>query len=399
MENKLSIVDLPIAGNKVLMRVDFNVPLDKQGKITDDTRIVASIPSIQYVLDHGGAIILMSHLGRPKGVEEGLSLKPCAERLAQLLGRTVLMAPDSVGPVVEEMVARLQPGQVLLLENLRYHRGEEKPDLEPDFVKQLARLGDVYVNDAFGTAHRKHASTALLAEYFPDKAAAGFLMEKEIHFIGKALLMPKRPFIAIIGGAKVSTKLGVIHSLLKQVDKLLIGGGMAYTFYKAQGIEIGDSLYEEEMLGEAKSILAYAKEHPGKLLLPVDNVIADEFDASANTRVVDVVEGIPAGWQGVDIGPKTVELFSAAVKDVATLFWNGPLGVFEMAPFAKGTLALAHVMAETDAITVVGGGDSVAAVQHANLGGLITHISTGGGATLEYIQYGSLPGIDALTTI
>jgi phosphoglycerate kinase len=264
-------------------------------------------------------------------------------------------------------------------------------------VHQLARLGDCYVNDAFGTAHRAHASTALIAQYFPGRAAAGFLLQKEIRFIGEALLEPKRPFVAIVGGAKISTKLGVIHALLQKVDTLLIGGGMAYTFFKAQGIAIGNSLCEEEMLSEAKKILAYADEHPGKLFLPVDNRIADAFDAAANTHIIESTQGIPEGWEGVDIGPRTVELFSAELQRAATVFWNGPLGVFEIPPFANGTIAIAKVVAHLQAITIVGGGDSVAALQKSKLADSITHLSTGGGATLEYIEYGTLPGIEALS--
>lgn len=397
MVEKLSIVDLPLAGHRVLMRVDFNVPLDKEGKITDDTRIMAALPSIQYILDHGGSLVLMSHLGRPKGPTRELSLKPCGERLGQLLGRTVLMAPDSVGDTVAAMVAKLKAGDVLLLENLRFHKGEENPEEEPDFVKKLAEYGDFYVNDAFGTAHRAHASTAVIAQFFPGRAAAGFLMQKEIRFLGEVLRSPKRPFVAIVGGAKISTKLGVIHSLLQKVDTLLIGGGMAYTFFKAEGREIGASLCEESMLGAAREILAEGKASGGKLLLPIDNIITDKMEATAHIRLVEGQEPIPEGWQGVDIGPKTIESFSSVIRTSATLFWNGPLGVFEIPPFATGTMAIAMLLAEIHATTIVGGGDSVAAVQHANLSGAITHISTGGGASLEYIEYGTLPGVEALS--
>lgn len=397
MTQKLSITDLPITGHRVLMRVDFNVPLDKERHITDATRIAASLPSIQHVLDHGGSVIAMSHLGRPKGADPQLSLRPCADKLAELLGRPVQMAPDAIGPQVEAMAAALQPGQVMLLENLRFHKGEEKPDADPNFAPALARLGDLYVNDAFGTAHRAHASTATIAQHFPGKAAAGFLLQKEIQFLGEALLNPKRPFVAVLGGAKVSSKIGVIEALLKKVDTLLIGGGMAYTFFKARGLDIGNSLFEADMLPKAREILASIQHDPQRLLLPVDHLVADAFDNSAKTQLLPTTQNVPPGWLGVDIGPKTVEAFSRVLRIASTAFWNGPLGVFEIPAFAQGTTAVAHVFAQLPATTIVGGGDSVAAIQQYHLADKITHISTGGGASLEYIEYGTLPGIEALS--
>lgn len=395
---KLSIKDLPVKDKKILMRVDFNVPLDKQGKITDDTRIVASLPSIRYVLDHGGAVILMSHLGRPKDqVVPELSLKPCAERLSQLLGQKVLMAPDCIGSEVEKMVQSLQLNQVLMLENLRFHSGEEHPEKDEQFVNQLAKLGDAYVNDAFGTAHRAHASTALLAKYFPGKAAAGLLMEKEIDFLGEALKTPKRPFCAIVGGAKISTKCGVIEALMKKADVVLIGGGMSYTFFKAQGISIGQSIHEDDFLDKARELLALSGKGHGRLVLPKDIMITDEVKEHSNFHLINASEGIPSGFEGVDVGPETIQMFAVELRKASTIFWNGPLGVFEIPEFAKGTNAIAHILTELKATTIVGGGDSIAAIQAAGLSEKITHLSTGGGASLEYIEFGTLPGIEALS--
>lgn len=395
---KLSLKDLFIPGKKALVRVDFNVPQDKNGMITDDTRIRASLPTIQYILDHDGIPVLMSHLGRPKEKPTPeLSLLPCANRLSELLGRPVKMAPDCIGPEVEKMVSGLKKGEVLLLENLRFHKGEERPDEDPDFARQLAKLGDLYVNDAFGTAHRAHASTAKIAEYFPDAAGAGFLLEKEIRFLGEALLNPKRPFYAILGGAKISTKIGVIKSLLKKVDGLFIGGGMAYTFYKAQGLSIGNSLHEDDQINEAKEILALTSKGKVKFFLPLDTLIADKMSNEANTEIVEASKGIPDGWQGVDIGPKTIDLFSKELKNAATILWNGPLGVFEIPKFSKGTLEIAHILSDMPATTIVGGGDSIAALQKAEVADKISHVSTGGGASLEYIEFGTLPGIEALS--
>lgn len=394
---KLSLRDLPIKGKKVLMRVDFNVPLDG-GHITDDSRIVATLPSIKYVLDQGGALILMSHLGRPQGkASSELSLSPCAKRLGELLQKDIMMAPDCVGSQVENIAGQLKPGQILMLENLRFHPGEEKPAEHPDFTQALAKLGDLYVNDAFGTAHRYHASTAAIAAYFPGKAAAGFLLEKEIKFLGETLQNPQRPFYAIIGGAKVSTKMGTLKSLLKKADLLMIGGAMAYTFFKAQGYAVGDSLFEEDQIPEAQALLAESQRLGIPLILPSDILIADAIKPDASTKVVDAKQGIPAGWQGVDIGPQTISQFTAELQKAKTVLWNGPLGVFEIEPFAKGTLAIAHALAGLKAVTIVGGGDSLAAIQIAGVVNQITHLSTGGGASIEYIEFGTLPGIEALS--
>lgn len=393
--SKLSLKDLDIKGKRVLMRVDFNVPLDKNGNITDDTRIVASLPSIKYVLDKGGSLILMSHLGRPKEkFSPEFSLTPCAKRLSEKLNRTVPLAPDCVGSEVERIAKQLKPGEILLLENLRFHRGEEKPQEDPQFVKQLAALGEVYVNDAFGTAHRSHASTAEIAHFFPGKAAAGFLMEQEIQFLGQTLVKPQRPFYAIIGGAKISTKMGVLKALLEKTDKVFIGGGMAYTFFKAEGREIGDSIHEDSRLPQVKEWLKFKNQ---KLFLPEDTVIANKMTADADTRIVDNSQPIPNPFFGVDIGPKTIRKYSEMIQNAKTLFWNGPMGVFEVAPFATGTNAIAKTVAALNAITIVGGGESVAAVEAAGLSDRMTHISTGGGASLEYIEFGTLPGIEALS--
>lgn len=400
MSKTLSLHDLPVKDKKVLMRVDFNVPLDENGKITDDTRIKASLPSINYVLDHGGALILMSHLGRPKDKRVlELSLKPCAERLSTLIGRKVTMAPDCIGMDVDGMAGALKPGQILMLENLRFHRAEEHPEEDESFIKQLASLGEVYVNDAFGAAHRPHASIVPITKYFPKKSAAGFLLEKEIKFLGETLKNPKRPFIAILGGSKISTKIGVIEALLRKVDVLLIGGGMTYTFMKAQGLPIGNSIHEDDFLEKTRQLMAKSGKGCGRLVLPVDNVVADEIKEGANIHVVDSSKGIPEGYQGVDIGPKTVVKYAAELEKAATILWNGPLGVFEVPKFSKGTNNIAHVLTDLKATTIVGGGDSIAAMQAAGVADKITHLSSGGGASLEYIENGSLPGLDALTHV
>lgn len=397
MAQKLSLKDLDVKNKKVLMRVDFNVPL-KNGQITDDTRIKAALPSIKYVIEHGGTLILMSHLGRPKDkpVPE-FSLAPCAKRLEELLKRPVHFAPDCIGEKVADMASHLKPGEVLLLENLRFHKGEEHPEEEKDFVSQLAKLGDIYVNDAFGTAHRAHSSTALIAKFFPGKAAAGFLMENEIQFLGNSVLEPQRPFIAIIGGAKISSKIGVLRSLLKKVDVLMVGGGMAYTFFKAKGISIGSSIHEDDYLEETKKIEEECKNRGVKLLLPVDNVITNNLEKAENIQIIESKKGIPEGFQGADIGPKTIELFSEELQKAKTVLWNGPMGVFEIPPFNKGTDEIAKVLATIQAVTIVGGGDSVAAIHAAGVSDKISHISTGGGASLEYIEQGKLPGIEALS--
>jgi len=392
--DKLTLKDLALKNKCVLMRVDFNVPLTKDGKISDDSRIVAALPSIEYVLGHGASLVLMSHLGRPKAKPDPqFSLAPVAKRLSELLHIPVPLAPDSIGPQVKKMAAALKPGSVLMLENVRFHPGEEEPEQDPSFTDQLAELGDLYVNDAFGSAHRAHASTALIAKHFPGKAAAGFLMEKEISFLSPLLQGPKRPFYSIIGGAKVSTKAGVIHNLLKRVDSLFIGGGMTFTFMKAKGIGIGSSLFEEGEVKRAKEILDSAK----SIHLPTDLVIADSFANEANRKVVSAEEDIPDGWQGMDIGPETIREWSSLLQKAATVFWNGPLGVFEMPQFAKGTFEIATLLARSKAETIVGGGDSVAAIQQMGLGDQFAHLSTGGGAALEFLEFGHLPGIDALS--
>lgn len=391
---KLTLKDLSLKGKKVLMRVDFNVPLSKDGSISDDSRITAALPSIEYILAHGASLILMSHLGRPNGKPDPqYSLAPTAKRLSELLQKAVPLAPDCVGTEVGKLAAALHPNQLLMLENVRFHPGEEEPEKEPGFVENLAKLGDIYVNDAFGTAHRAHASTALIAKYFPGKAAAGFLMEKEIASLSPLLSGPKRPFYAIIGGAKVSTKAGVIHNLLKRVDALFLGGGMTYTFLKAEGIAIGSSLIEESEIQTAKEILAQSE----SLHLPSDLLIADAFTNNAHQKIVQANEGIPAGWQGMGIGQKTVQEWSALFQKAKTVFWNGPLSVFELPNFAKPTQEIAKTLSKLDADVIVGGGDSIASIKQMGLSDCFTHLSTGGGAALEFLEFGHLPGIDALS--
>ena len=395
--NILSLRDLSLKNKKVLMRVDFNVPMDDKNQIADPTRIVSTLSSIKYILSQGASLVLMSHLGRPKDkrVPE-LTLKPCAEKLAQLLGQDVLLAPDCIGPETKKMVDELHPGQVLLLENLRFHPAEEHPEEDEDFVKQLSSFGDIFVNDAFGTAHRAHASTAAIAKYFKGRSAAGFLMEKEIKFLGDALQNPKRPFYAILGGSKISSKCGVIEALMNKADAIFIGGGMTYTFLKAQGIEVGNSIHEDDFLDKARELLSLSGKGRGRIVLPTDIVVADRVAIGAQMHTVKCVEGIPNGYEGVDIGPDTVEAYAVELRKAATLFWNGPVGVFEIPAFAKGTNAIAHIIAQLSAVTIVGGGDSIAAINAAGVSDKITHLSTGGGASLEYIEFGTLPGIDAL---
>ena len=387
--NKKTVRMLNVAGKRVLVRVDFNVPLEK-GTVSDDTRIRAALPTIQYLLEHDARPILCSHLGRPKGkAEPKYSLKPVAVRLGQLLDRPVEMAPDCVGPVVEEMARKLPPGSVLLLENLRFHPEEEANDAK--FARALASLAEVYVNDAFGSAHRAHGSTVGVTAYLP--AVAGFLMEKELAFLGRALADPARPFIAVLGGAKVSDKIKVIHNLLGKVDSLLIGGGMANTFLKAEGKAVGESLVENDKLAEARTLL---RDGASKLILPVDAVVADRLDAGAQTRTVPV-DAVPAGWRILDIGPETAERFMQHLSTARTVVWNGPMGVFELAPFAAGTFAIARVLAQlSGATTIIGGGDSAAAVEQAGVAQQMTHISTGGGASLEFLEGKELPGVAAL---
>ena len=385
---KLSIRDLDLQGKRVFMRVDFNVPLAPGGKeITSDKRIRASLPSIQYALDHGAGLILASHLGRPKGKPNPeMSLAPVAERLAQLLGKPVAMAPDCIGPQVEAMLP--QPGQVLLLENLRFHAEEERND--PEFSRQLARFCDIYVNDAFGSAHRAHASTVGMIAFVP-QAAAGLLMDKELEYLGKAVRNPARPCVAILGGAKVSDKIEVIQNLMKVVDRLMIGGAMAYTFLRARGESTGKSLVEEDKIDLARQLM---DEAGGKLLLPVDHVVASEMKAGAESQIV---ERVPDGKMGLDIGPKTIAEYSTVIASAKTVIWNGPMGVFEMPPFDRGTVALAKAVAASGAISVVGGGDSEKAIKSAGVADKITHISTGGGASLEFLSGIELPGVAALT--
>ncbi|MDX9759244.1 MAG: phosphoglycerate kinase [Bacteroidota bacterium] len=395
--NKLTIRDVALGGTRVLTRVDFNVPLDDALEITDDTRLVASLPTINALLAHGASVILMSHLGRPKGAPNPrYSLRPVALRLSALLGRSVMFAPDCVGADVEAMAAALRPGDVLLLENLRFHPEEEAND--ETFARGLAALGDVFVNDAFGTAHRAHASTEGVARFLRP-ALAGLLMEKEIDYLGRAVGNPERPYLAILGGAKISGKIDVIANLLTKVDTLLIGGGMMFTFLKAQGMEIGTSLLEEDKLDLARELLAQAKTTGKRLLLPVDTVVGQAFSNDTETRIVPVTE-IPAGMMGLDIGPETIAHFSAVIAEARTIVWNGPMGVFEMPAFARGTFAIAEALAaatRAGAVTVIGGGDSAAAVAQAGLDHSVSHVSTGGGASLELLEGRILPGVAALT--
>ena len=390
--NKKTIEDIDVSGKKVLVRCDFNVPLDENKNITDETRINAALPTIKYLLEHKAAVILCSHLGRPKGeFNMKYSLAPVAKRLSEKLGFEVKLAKDVIGPDAKKLAAEVKPGQAVLLENVRFHAEEEKND--PAFAKELASMADIYVSDAFGTVHRAHASTAGVAEYLP--AVAGFLIGKELNFLGKAVTNPERPFVAILGGAKVKDKIGVITNLIEKVDTLLIGGGMAYTFMKATGGEIGNSLCDEERLGLALELLDKAKAKGVKLLLPVDNVCGKEFNNDTEQMVCESGK-IPEGWEGLDIGPKTVELFSKEIKAAKTVVWNGPMGVFEMPNFAKGTLAIATAMAESDATTIIGGGGSAAAVTQMGLASKMSHISTGGGASLEFLEGKTLPGVAAL---
>ncbi|WP_339060394.1 phosphoglycerate kinase [Tepidibacillus marianensis] len=389
--NKKSVRDIDLKGKRVFCRVDFNVPM-QEGKITDDTRIRAALPTIEYIIEQGGKAILASHLGRPKGkVVEEMRLTSVAARLSELLGKEVKKLDEAIGPVVESAIAEMNNGDIILLENVRFYAGEEKND--PELAKSFAELADVYVNDAFGAAHRAHASTEGIAHYLP--AVSGFLMQKELDILGKSLLAPERPFTAIIGGAKVKDKIGVIENLLEKVDNLIIGGGLAYTFIKAQGYEIGKSLLEEDKIELAKSFIEKAKANQVRFLMPIDAVVADEFSENANINVVDITE-IPADWQALDIGPKTIEMYQQVIMDSKLVIWNGPMGVFEMDAFAKGTNAIAEAMAKTKATTIIGGGDSAAAVEKAGYADQMTHISTGGGASLEFMEGKELPGVVAL---
>ena len=392
MLNKKTVEDIAVNGKKVLVRCDFNVPLDGEGNITDENRIVGALPTIKYLVENGAKVILCSHMGRPKGeFNMKYSLAPVAKRLSEKLGQEVKLAADVIGDSAKALVADIKEGEVILLENVRFHAEEEKNDA--DFAKALASFADIYVNDAFGTAHRAHATTAGVADYLP--AVSGYLIKKEIDFMGKALSNPDRPFVAILGGAKVKDKIGVINNLLEKVDAIVIGGGMAYTFTKALGGNIGKSLLDTERLDYCKEILAKAEEKGVKILLPVDNVVADDFNNSANIQIVDA-NSIPDDYEGMDIGPKTIEMFKETILAAKTVVWNGPMGVFEMPNFAKGTIAVAQMVADADATTIIGGGDSAAAVEQLGFADKMSHISTGGGASLEFLEGLELPGIACL---
>lgn len=391
--NKKTIRDIDLKNKKVLVRCDFNVPFDEKGKISDNRRIVAALPTIKYLLENNCKVILCSHLGRPKGeFKKEFSLVPVAEELSKLLGRKVKLAEDVIGQSAQELTNNMKNGEIVLLENVRFEVGEEKNDEE--LSKKFASMAEVYVNDAFGTAHRAHSSTTGVANYLP--AVSGFLIEKELEFLGKALEEPKRPFVAILGGKKVSDKIGVIDSLLEKVDTLIIGGGMAYTFFKSMGYEVGNSICELDKLDLAQDLIKKAKAKNVKLVLPIDNVVADEFSPNANSKLVNSDE-IPEGWEGLDIGPKTVDLFEKELKDAKTVIWNGPLGLFEYEKFAEGTRGIAKALSNLeDCITIIGGGDSAAAIEKMGLADKMTHISTGGGASLEFLEGKKLPGIEAL---
>ena len=389
---KLTIDQMDVKGKRVLMRVDFNVPLDDDRAITDDARIRKALPSIRHVIDGGGRLILMSHLGRPSGEpEDALRLDPCAARLSELLGKPVRKMDDCIGPEVEQAVSEMKDGDVVLLENLRFHKGEKKGD--PAFINALAKLGEVYISDAFGTAHRPDASMVGVAEKLP-VAAAGYLLQREIEYLGKAVANPEHPYVAVLGGAKVGDKIPVIENFIRIVDAIIIGGAMAYTFLKARGIEIGDSLLDADSLDFCKRMLAEAKEKGVDILLPIDHMAAKAFAEDAETAVQE--PGIEAGWLGLDIGPKTIALFVEKLKSAKLVVWNGPMGVFEMAPFAAGTKAIAEALAASDCTSIVGGGDSAAAVEQFGVADRMSHVSTGGGASLEFLEGKTLPGIAAL---
>ena len=390
--NKKTVKDIDLKGKKVFVRCDFNVPMDENQNITDNTRIVAALPTIKYLLEQNCKLVLASHLGRPKGeFKPEFSLAPVAKELSKLLGQEVIMAKDVIGEDACEKAANLKEGEILLLENVRFHK--EETDNDPEFCKKLASMAEVYVNDAFGTAHRAHASTTGIASYLP--AVSGFLIEKELQFLGNAVNNPERPFVAILGGAKVSDKIGVIDSLLEKVDTLMIGGGMAYTFFKAQGYEVGNSICEMDKLDLAKEAMEKAEQKGVKLMLPVDTKVGKEFKPDTESKIVSYTE-IPADWEGFDIGPETIKMFEDELRKAKTVVWNGPLGLFEFDQFAIGTNAIAKVLSEIDATTIIGGGDSAAAVKKAGLEDKMTHISTGGGASLEFLEGKKLPGIEAL---
>ena len=390
--NKKTVKDIDLKNKKVLVRCDFNVPMDENRNITDNRRIVAALPTIKYLLEQNCKVVLCSHLGRPKGeFKPEFSLKPVAKELSKLLGQEVIMAEDVIGEDAKNKAENLKNGEVLLLENVRFHR--EETDNDPEFAKKLASFGEVFVNDAFGTAHRAHASTEGVTKYLP--AVSGFLIEKELKFLGEALENPERPFVAILGGSKVSDKIGVIENLLEKVDTLIVGGGMAYTFFKAQGYSVGDSLCEEDKCDLALEIMEKAKEKKVKFLLPIDNKIGKEFKPDTESKTVKSTE-IPDGWEGLDIGEETIKLYREELQNAKTIVWNGPLGVFEFDQFAVGTNEIAKALGDIDAIKIIGGGDSAAAVEKAGLADKMTHISTGGGASLEFLEGKKLPGIEAL---
>ena len=390
--NKKTVRDIDVNGKKVLVRCDFNVPQDENGNITDNRRIVGALPTINYLIENNAKVILASHLGRPKGeVKKEFSLEPVAKELSKLLGKEVKLASDVIGESARKLTSEMQNGEVVLLENVRFHR--EETDNNPEFAKQLASLAEVFVNDAFGTAHRAHASTAGIADYLP--AVSGFLIEKELNFMGKALENPERPFVAILGGKKVSDKIGVIDSLLEKVDTLIIGGGMAYTFFKSMGYNVGDSICELDKLDLAKEEMEKAKAKGVKLLLPVDTKVGKEFSKDTESKTVKYTE-IPDGWEGFDIGEETIEIYKKELKNAKTIIWNGPVGLFEFDQFAIGTKEIATELAESDAVTIIGGGDSAAAVEKFGLADKMTHISTGGGASLEFLEGKKLPGIECL---
>ncbi len=394
MFNKKTVEDIEVSGKRVLVRCDFNVPLDENGNITDENRIVGALPTIKYLIDNGAKVILCSHMGKPKGEPvPSLSLAPVAKRLSEKLGKEVIFAADDnvVGENAKKAVSEMKDGDVVLLQNTRYRKEETKN--EDNFSEELASLADVFVDDAFGTAHRAHCSNVGVTKYI-DTVACGYLIKKEIDFLGNAVNNPVRPLVAILGGSKVSSKISVINNLLEKVDTLIIGGGMAYTFMAAKGLGVGDSLLESDYIDYAKEMMEKAAAKGVKLLIPVDTVVANDFSNDAESKVVE--NGIEDGWQGLDIGPKTIELFSDAVKSAKTVVWNGPMGVFEMPNFAKGTNAIAKVLSEIDATTIIGGGDSVAAVNQAGLGDKMSHISTGGGASMEFLEGKELPGISAI---
>lgn len=390
---KLTIRDVDLNGKAVIMRVDFNVPIDKEGKVSDDTRITAALPTIKYAVEKKAKVILLSHLGRPKGgPDPKYSLKPVADHLKKISGLNVSFVPNLIGEEVKQAVKNMKSGDVLILENTRFHPGEEKNDLE--LAKAWAELADIHVNDAFGTAHRAHSSNVGIATFIP--SVAGFLMEKEIEFLNKVTYEPEHPYVVVLGGAKVSDKIGVITNLLNKADKLLIGGAMMFTFFKAQGIPVGSSLVEDDKLELAKEILKQAEQKKVQLILPVDTVIAQKMEAGVETKVVQIKDGIPSGWMGLDIGPQTIKLFEESLKDAKTVVWNGPMGVFEIDDFAKGTKAVAELIAKVKGTTVIGGGDSAAAVAKFGLESAYSHVSTGGGASLEFLEGKELPGITSI---